>query len=223
MPLSSQDLLSGPSLREFILLCGKDSVGKSCAVVSLAWYVEQLFPEAKFYVIDTENKFKTAFQSFRPDVPNNIAFYKADDMNAVTNAAEEILAKHKRGDWIAIESMSRVWERAQSMGYEAITGLGKPEYMERRRAKIKAGGSLKDNPVTPRPDDLWSIIKGAHDGAFLDLLSQSETLNVVLTTTLAKPPKTDGFMKENADRKAARVELGMDAGVEGAPRLPYYV
>jgi len=216
-PLSTQQILSGPALREFIMLAGKDSVGKTCAVLSLAWYIEQTQPSAKFYLMDTENKVKAALRSFGPDAPNNIVYYKCDNMNHVTQYADEILTRHKPGDWVAVESMSRVWERAQDLGYQAVTGMGKADYMEKRRAAGKAG------PVTPRPDDLWSIVKGAHDGAFLDLLSQSDDINVVLTTTLAKVKPDSGFMKENADRKAARVELGMDAGIEGAPRLPYYV
>lgn len=216
-PLSSSDLLTGPPLREFILLCGKDSTGKSSSIVSLAAYVEQVQPEARFYVIDTENKFRSAMRSFGADAPKNVLYYKCDDMNAVTDAAAEILERHRPGDWCAVESMSRVWERAQDLGYKAVTQQDKATYMEKRRSQGKAA------PVTPKPDDLWSIVKGAHDGAFLDLLSNSDTLNVILSTTIAKPPKEGNFMKENADRKALRIELGIDSGIEGAPRLPYYV
>lgn len=217
MPLTTKEILSGPALREFILLCGKDSTGKSCSLVSLAWYLEQTSPTTTCHVIDTENKFKAALRSFGTDAPNNISYYKCDNMNAVTDAIEAILRKAKPYDWVFVESMDRVWEKAQDLGYQAIAGTDKAEYMEKRRAA--KGAKMA---VTPQPDQLWGIVKGAHDGAFVDLLSQSDTLNVVLTTTLAKPPKADGFMKENQDRKAARVELGMDAGIQGAPRLPYY-
>lgn len=215
-PLSTQQLMSGPPLREFIVLAGKDSVGKSCSLVSLAWYIEQTAPDATCYVIDTENKFRSALRSFGDDAPKNILYYKCDNMNMVTDALEDILKLAKPGDWVMVESMDRVWEKAQDMGYKAVTGLEKAAYLEKRRAAGKAG------PVTPKPDDLWSVVKGAHDGAFMDLLSQSDTLNVILTTTLAKVKADSSFMKENADRKAARIELGMDAGISGAPRLPYY-
>jgi hypothetical protein len=215
-PLSTKEILSGPALREFIILVGKDSTGKSCSLVSLAWYLEQT-ANVTCHVIDTENKFKAALRSFGPDAPNNISYYKCDNMNMVTDALEAILRVAKPGDWVFVESMDRVWEKAQDLGYQAIAGTDKAAYMEKRRA---AKGQKA--PVTPQPDQLWGIVKGAHDSAFLDLLSQSDSLNVVLTTTLAKPPKTDGFIKENQDRKAIRVELGMDAGIQGAPRLPYY-
>lgn len=219
-PLSSAELLAGPALREFIVLVGKDSVGKTCALVSLAWYVEQTAPDAKCYVIDTENKFKGAMRSFKADAPGNVIYYKCDNMNAVTDAVEDVLRRAKPYDWLFVESMDRIWEKAQDMGYQVIEGTDKAAYMEKRKA-LKAGGKPVP-PVTPKPDQLWSVIKGAHDSAFVDLLSASDTLNVVLTTTIAKVKESKDFMKENADRKAARIELGMDAGISGAPRLPYY-
>jgi len=220
-PLSTAEILDGLPSREFIILAGKDGVGKTCSILSMATYVETvLAPDAKFYVIDTENKFRTAMKSFGPDCPSNIVYYKTDDMNQCTWALDQILRQHNPGDWLAVESMSRVWERAQDLGYSAISGFAKAEYMERRRAEKADGG--KAPAVTPQPDQLWSITKGAHDGAFVDRITMTEDLNVILSTTLARPPKEGNFMKESADRKALRVELGIDAGLDGAPRLPYY-
>jgi hypothetical protein len=221
-PQSSSDIIGGEDLREFILLAGKDGVGKSCAVVSLAAYIELVNPEAQFFVLDTENKLRTALRSFGSDAPQNIVYYKTDNMNQVTWAADQILSKHKRGDWLAVESMSRVWERAQDLGYQAIAGMMKAEYMERRQEQIAEVGKKNAAPPTPSPDQLWNIVKGAHDGAFLDRLTSCDTLNVLLTTTMSRPPKEGGFMKENQDRRSLRIELGIDAGLEGAPRLPYY-
>lgn len=215
-PLSSKDLLAGPAPRDFILLCGKDSVGKTSAVVSTAWYVEQVTPSATFFVIDSENKLKAALRGFGPDAPQNISYYKACTMNAVTTAVEDILKRYKPGDWLAVESMSRIWEMAQDAGYQEVSGMGKAAYLNKWRGDGKKGGPI------PKPDDLWSIVKGAHNGAFLDLLVEKDDLNVMMTSTVAKPPKEGSFMKENADRKAVRIELGIDSGVEGAPRLPYF-
>src|SRR5208337_5474050 len=208
-PLSSSEIMSGDELREFILLAGKDGVGKSCAVVSLAAYVELVAPEAKFWIIDSENKVRTALKSFGADAPQNIVYYKTDNMNQVTWAVDQILSQHKRGDWCAVESMSRVWERAQDLGYQAIAGMMKAEYMERRAQQVRDEGG-KPAPLTPQPDQLWNVTKGAHDGAFLDRLTQADTLNVILTTTISRPPK-EGFMsgRENPERKALRIELGI--------------
>lgn len=214
MPQSTAQLLSGPPLRELILLAGKDGVGKSSAIVSLAWYVEQTNPEATFWVIDTENKFRSALRSFGADAPENILYYKATCMNEVTAAVAEVMAKHQLGDWLAVESMGPVWDQAQDLAYLSIAGVTKAEYLDR---KAKGKGPI------PQPDDFWKIAKGAYDGAFLDPIRMSETLNVVLTS-IAKPVKADsGFMKENKDRKAFRVEVGMDANLSGSPTMPSVV
>jgi hypothetical protein len=203
-------------IREFIMLAGKDGTGKSCAIVSLAFYLQQVQPNATVYVIDTENKFRSAMRSFGTDAPTNIMYYKTDSMNQVTSVVADIIGKHKAGDWLAVESMSRVWERAQDLGYQVREGISKVEYLERKREK---GGK---SPIPGNVGDFWAIVKGAHDGAFFDLLTQQEDLNCIFTTTIAKPPK-EGFIKESLDRKAVRVELGIDANLEGAPRLPYYL
>ena len=195
------------------MLAGKDGSGKSSALVSLAWYVEQTDPSATFYVIDTENKFRSALMAFGPEVPKNILYYKTDDMNQANMAVAQVVKEHKPGDWLAVESMSRLWERSQDLAYNAVAGVSKIEYLEARGRK---------GPPIPQPDQFWQIAKGAHDGAFFDLLTQQEDLNVIVTTTISRPPK-EGFIKENADRKSIRVELGIDANLEGAPRLPYYV
>lgn len=221
-PLTSVQLLTG-DVREFMLLAGKDGVGKTSAIISLAVMVERVLnPGARFFVIDTENKVKAALKGLGDDVPHNLTYYKAETMNQATEALAAIMDAHKPGDWLAIESMARLWERAQDMGYMAIKQLTKAAYLERRKTVLGPNGSKL--PVTPQPDELWSVIKGAHDGAFLDVLSQSETLNVVLSTTVQRPPKPDSsFRKENQDRKDIRNELGLDVGLDGAPRLPTYV
>lgn len=215
-PMSVEDMMKLP-VREFILLIGKDGAGKSCSLVSLAkWVQDVLNPGGTFFVIDTENKFPTALRSFGADRPTNISYYKTDTMNDVTNALDDVMSKRKMGDWLAVESMSRVWERAQDMGYQAVAGFTKAAYLEKRRETAKSA------PVIPKPDDFWNVVKGAHDGAFLDAISAASSLNTILTTTINKPPKT-GFLKESEARKDVRLEFGIDAGLDGAPRLPYYV
>lgn len=211
------DLLSIPS-REFILLAGKDGVGKTSALFSIAEFVAQTDPDATVFVIDTENKFRAGLKTY-PTLPANLVLYSCDGMNDVTEAWEAINAAHKPGDWLLVESAGRIWERAQDLGYQAITGIGKVAYMERRRATPQG---QKQPPVTPRPDDLWSIIKGAHDGAFLDRISQTNDLNCVITTGVGRVKERAG-RKESQDRVDFRNETGIDLNLEGAPRLPYYV
>ncbi len=219
--LTANDLLECDT-REFIILAGKDGSGKSSALVSLASYVYVMNPDAKFFIIDAENKLASVLKTWGPDVPQNIVYFRCSDMNAVTDAVDEVIAQAKPGDWCAAESMSRIWEKAQNLGYNAVSGMDKAAWMEKRREYVRANGRQGAPAVTPKPDDLWSITKGAHDSAFLEPLSQHPTLNVLLTTTIAKPPKADAFIKESETRKDIRKEFGIDVGLEGAPRLPYY-
>lgn len=219
-PQSTAELLADSFQREFILLCGKDGVGKTSAIISLAKFIEAVEPDKRFFVIDTENKFTPTLRSWGVEAPQNIALYRCTNIDEVLEVTELVLKSHNTGDWFASESMDRIWERAQDMGYKAVSGMAKAEYMEKRR-QTKPGE--KTPPVTPKPDDLWSIVKGAHDGNFLEPLAQSVTLNVLLTTTIGRPPKDRPDRKENQDRKDIRVEFGIDLNLGGAPKLPYYV
>src|SRR5882672_10191663 len=93
--LTTEQLLA-QQIREFILVAGKDGVGKTSAIISLAVFVEQVLnPQAQFFVIDTENKFAAAMTGLGADVPHNIRYYKAEDMNAATEALVAIMAKKK--------------------------------------------------------------------------------------------------------------------------------
>ena len=76
--------------------------------------------------------------------------------------------------------------------------------------------------ITPQPDMLWNVVKNAHDTRFVEVLTMNLVgVNVVMTTKKAKPRAEGGFMRENKDRAAFKAEAGIDAGFEGAPRLPY--
>lgn len=216
--INAADLLTDAT-REFILLAGKDGVGKSTALISLAEFVANLTPEATFFVIDAENKLRPTLSGYGT-VPPNLVYYQCEGMNEVTDAFDEVMAARKPGDWLGVESAGRLWERAQDMGYQAIAGLGKAAYMEKRR-NTPAG--QKQPPVTPRPDDLWSIIKGAHDSAFLDIIAQTNDLNCLITTGVGRVKEQRSNRKENQDRVDFRQETGIDLNLEGAPRLPYYV
>lgn len=224
-PLTGDDLLKGPTLREFMLIGGKDGAGKSSAIAAIARFQAQVGnPGGHFYVIDSENKFKAALLGLGDEIPKNLTYIRIKDMNEGTEAIQWVMNQYKPGDWLGVESMSRIWERAQDLGYLAVTGLEKAQYLEQRREKVRKLTGTSPAPVTPQPDQLWSIAKGAHDGAFLDLLAQVDDLNVVLSTTISRPPREGGgFRKENQDRKDARIEFGIDSGIDGAPRLPYYV
>lgn len=224
--LSSEDVLDlGLKVdKEFLLLAGKDLVGKTSALVSLAAHLEALhaFDEhpPRIWVLDTENKFTNVWRSWGSRAPRNIVYYHVTSMDQVLAAFGVVLATHSAGDWLFVESMGRIWEYAQSLGYQAVTGQSKPEYLERRRQV--AGGKMP--PPTPQPDMLWQVTKDAHDAEFLDKLTAQDGLNIAATTTTIRPPSPSrGIRKENQDRMEFRAEHGLDAGLAGAPGLPTYV
>jgi len=107
---------------------------------------------------------------------------------------------------------------SQDLGWQRVSGLKKREYLGRDDS-----GKKRTSTVTPQPDQLWSVVKSAHDSRFLDVLTvEWPEINVLLTTSRAKVRDPGGFMRENRDRAQLRAELGIEAGFEGLPRLPYY-
>ena len=104
---ADQLLLSAP-LRELILLAGPDGVGKTTALIALADFISQLTPGARFSVIDTENKFRATLASWG-SVPPNLSYYKVETMNDAVAALDTVLSTHTPGDWLAVESMARIW------------------------------------------------------------------------------------------------------------------
>lgn len=222
--VQTAEQLLGSYTRELMLIAGKDGTGKSSAIVSLAAFVQMMQPEAEFNVIDSEHKFGSALKSFGTDAPHNIRYYAVNDMNQATTAISDILKRHKPGDWLAVESMARIWDHAQNLTYLAVAGVSKIEYLEMKiNAKTPTGVIRKDSPI-PNPNEFWQICNGAHNGAFIDLITRTRDLNCILTTTCKRPPEDRGSGRsfDNKDRKIFRAEVGIDLNLGGAPSLPFY-
>jgi hypothetical protein len=106
VPLTSTDLLTTEAGREFILIGGKDGVGKTSALISIAMVVNGkvdnldgcvIFnPAAKVYVLDTEHKFASVYRQFGANAPDNIALVTALFLNWMRAVAKGIL-KGARG------------------------------------------------------------------------------------------------------------------------------
>ncbi len=231
VPLTSADLLAGEAGREFILIGGKDGVGKTSALVSIAmvvngrqdtadieWCVPLINPSAKVYVLDTEHKFASVLRQFGDNAPGNIVYYYCQTMDELLYAFEQVQKSIKPGDWIMPESMARIWEHSQDMAYREISGMSKSEYLSKLREEGSVGG--KKGPI-PNPDHFWNIAKTAHDGEFLQKLIARDDINVAMTTIMARPPREAPNRKENVDRKELRMEFGIDSGLGGTPTLPY--
>lgn len=231
VPLTSADLLATEAGREFILIGGKDGVGKTSALVSIAmvvngkqdpadieWCVPLINPSAKVYVLDTEHKFASVLRQFGTNAPDNIVYYYCQTMDELLSAFEQVQKVIKPGDWLMPESMARIWEHSQDMAYREVSGMSKSEYLSKLRDEGSVGG--KKGPI-PNPDHFWNIAKTAHDGEFLQVLVARDDINVAMTTIMARPPREAPNRKENIDRKELRQEFGIDSGLGGTPTLPY--
>jgi hypothetical protein len=226
VPLTSSDLLATDAGREFILIGGKDGVGKTSALVSIAMVVNGkvddlegcvIFnPAAKVYVLDTEHKFASVYRQFGANAPDNIVYYYCQTMDELLLAFGKVLETIKHGDWIMAESMARIWEHTQDLAYREVSGLSKAEFLAKRRSAEGKKGS----PI-PQPDHFWNIAKSAHDAEFLQVLVARDDINVVMTTIIVRPPREAPNRSENVDRKELRQEFGLDAGLGGTPTLPY--
>jgi hypothetical protein len=224
--LTSSDLLTAGAGREFILIGGKDGVGKTSALISIAMVVNGKVdnldgcviynPGAKVYVLDTEHKFASVYRQFGASAPDNIIYYYCQTMDELLLAFGKVLEVIKPGDWIMVESMARIWEHTQDLAYREVTGLSKAEFLAKRRSTEGRKGS----PI-PQPDHFWNIAKSAHDAEFLQVLVARDDINVAMTTILTRPPKESPTRSENIDRKELRLEFGIDSSLGGTPTLPY--
>ncbi len=229
-PLTASELLATEKGREFILIGGKDGVGKTSALVSIAMTVNGklddaddieacmsiINPSAKVYVLDTEHKFASVYRQFGKNAPDNIVYYYCQTMDELLSAFDRVMEVVKPGDWIMPESMARIWEHTQDLAYREVSGMGKAEFLQKRRSAEGKKGS----PI-PQPDHFWNIAKSAHDAEFLQVLVSRDDINVAMTTILTRPPREAPNRSENIDRKELRQEFGIDSGLGGTPTLPY--
>ena len=205
--------------REFVLLCGYGGTGKSSAIFSVARLLKRISPNAAVHAIDTENGLLKLWKTKNSDL-DNIELYICKDIDDVILTFDDIVPKLGAQDWLANESMSRIWDYSQDSAYEQIVGLSKAVYLQKRLA---SGGK---DAITPQPDRFWQIAKNAHNRRFLDPITMLDPLlnkngcNMIMTTTLGaiKGEK----QKESADRRIARMALGLTMDIEGAPRLAYH-
>ena len=206
-PITAKDLVSY-KLREFIELVGHPKTGKSFSILSLAEAWRRMSPGRTVYIIDTEDGLRKTWKSAFPHV-DNIKYWYCSDMDSVILVLDELVPTLVAEDWLCVESLSRIWEFSQNLGYEAVTGIKKAEYLEKRMAD-------KKGPVTPHPDQLWQVVKNAYGRNFMDILVDLRC-NILLTTTLRKETPF-----ESATRREVRQSLGLNISPDGDPRNPYY-
>jgi len=200
--------LEGYQEREFIELVGHPKSGKSYAILSLADAWQRLNPDRLVYILDTEDGIKKTWKHAFPSV-KNIRYVHCANMDAVILTLDEVIGKLNPQDWLSIESLSRIWEFSQNLGYEAVTGMKKAEYLDKRMTD-------KKGPITPRPDQLWQVVKNAYQRNFIDVLVELPC-HTLVTTTLGR---VSPF--ESATRREVKASLGLNVAPDGDPRNPYY-
>ena len=131
VPLTSSELLATEAGREFILIGGKDGVGKTSALVSIAMVVNGktddldgcvIFnPSAKVFVLDTEHKFASVYRQFGNNTPDNIIYYYCQNMDEFLVAFGCVMRDSRPGDWVMVESAARIWEQAQDLAYREVS------------------------------------------------------------------------------------------------------
>jgi len=207
-PITAEDLTTYET-REFLELVGHPKSGKSYAVLSVAEAWQRLHPDNMVYILDTEDGIIKSWKARFKQV-SNIQYYRLPDMDTLIMLLDEIKSGLKPQDWLCIESLSRIWEHSQNLGYEAITGMTKTAYLEKRLVD-------KKGPVTPHPDQLWQLVKNAYQRNFMDVLVNEVPCHILITTTLGK---VSPF--ESAVRREVKASLGLNVAPDGDPRNPYY-
>jgi hypothetical protein len=218
-PVSLSSVIKGIEIRESILVAAKDKVGKTTSILAMCLAVIERNPFAMCWIIDTENGVPPVAKSWEDSgiiLPDNVQYFHVQNMNENLQVFDYIMESKQPGDWIFVDSMAKVWEMAQDLGYKAITGMLKQDYLAERRAK--AGGKRASGSPIPAPDQFWNIVKDAHDGNFMDPMIHDTTLNFMWVSGTTKPSD-----REKGDRKNFRLESGIDMSILGAPRLPYQV
>jgi len=207
--------------KEFILLIGHPSSGKSFSCLTMAQYWQAFHPEAKVFILDTERGIKKLLDRQFPDLSNFLYWFVSDAEEAIRAVKEtKKLVSSERNDLLIFESLSRNWEQAQDLASQAVTGMPRDEWLSKwvRETKLV---KEKGSPI-PHPDLFWPIAKDAHVRNILDVFSNELKIlcNIVCTTTL--PPGRSPVREKGLRAEIAREFLGIEITPDGAPRNPYY-
>ena len=236
---------------EFILVGGKDGVGKTSFCISLLRYIEDITddPEVVSFVIDTEgNSWAEILDTWLREgveIPNNIVLYSCADISQVLHAKELILngtedpldQLHETPFYVGQDDdgNERIYHRPIKAGDWAVTeSMGSAWDLSQSGAYLEITGMTRDEylswrktqkkagVVTNDPERFWDIAKGHYDGLIMQGMEFSlKGINVLWSTGTKPPPQARGNRKENRARADLRQELGIDVGFMGSPALPY--
>ena len=208
---------------ELIVLAGKDGVGKTSGLMSIADWVSKNSPEAQIYVLDAEKLggFAKVLKAFGNQAPGNIMYVHCEGPERFMAAWEEIKRRAKpatetfAGDWIFIETAGSVWTMAQDFGHLIVEGVTKSEFLARKREV--GGGRLSGSPNPRNPDRYWNYVYEFYREGFMRQVLNMK-VNIVLTARMKKMEGRPG-QAPNPKRVDFSDEHGIDLGVEGQPDL----
>jgi len=164
--------------KEFILLLGYPSSGKTFSCLSTAHYWQVFYPESKVWIIDTESGVRKVLNEFS-DL-SNFYYCEAKNSDAAILAVREVKKSGKEGDLVIFESLAKMWELSQSLASEVITGMPRDEWLSKWVKETKGKGG-----AVPHPDMFWPIAKDAHERQILDQFKEmKKTFHIICTSTI---------------------------------------
>jgi len=190
---------------ERLLLFGLPGSGKTTAILNTFSQVK-----GRKFLIDTEDGVDELWNLQFPHL--KFKHYLPESITEFLEAFEEVSQEAKPGDWLAIESLARIWDWAQDAAYREIVGMDKEAYLD--LAIQRAGGKIKQFKPIPSPNMFWPIAKHLNCRRFMFKI-QNLPCNVLITSTaqLSKPDEI-----KSKDLKDLEKFLNYDTTPEGWPR-----
>ena len=214
--------MANEDMRERILAGGAPGCGKTFAWATIA----RAQPEHKFYVIDPDDgtrrvlyeKDETTRERVFPDL-SNIEYYltpkwyyvdstkvgasvKLVDpelhayQSGVADAWKLIKPKLKPGDWIIVEHLGSIWDRAQDGFADEVFHKDIGQYFLEKRKALAAGAKRLD-ALEGWPD--WQVINKMHNDDFIIPICFENPAHVFMTSSVSLADKN---AKEDSEIKA---------------------
>jgi hypothetical protein len=171
-------------------------VGKSYAAVALAKYLRQTGSDAIVYVIDTTYEAERNFI----DCGDNVVIHQVEEWDDYLKVVKEIREVSRSQDWLVVDRLDEVWEKAQAGYSEKVFGKEIDEWFIEYKRDHGEGHAFSGEYGTN-----WGIIKRMHAAFTTEVLRFKGN---VLVTTTAEPvvePNRDG---KGGDDKDVRAEFG---------------
>ena len=199
-------------IREKIALFGETSMGKTHGLLDIA---KRIDPQGGIeYIIDTDDGVdKIRRKKF--SALKNVEIYPCADIDEVADSFNEIRGLATPVDWAAIESLTDIWEMAQSDYTERVYGKDFGEFIrEAKRRLVKAGEGKTPASLDGLRD--WPVVKARHNRDIMDPFTKRLKCNVIAT---AKPKQIIDFSKGKQDAVAVEIsnvfgDLGYRPGGE---------